>query len=269
MTNDSAKQLKALHVPSSPIVFPNVWDIPSFNAVVSLNDGNSKPVKAIASASWAVAATLGIEDDDLTMEQNFEAVAQLASLCKAADLPFTADLQDGYGDQIAESVTKAIKLGVVGANIEDSIPSTGAMYNIDEQIQRYKTALKAAADAGCPDFVLNARCDIFHLDTGLDEEAMIKEAITRGKAYLDAGATTVFYWGGSGRGMRTAWVETLVKELDGRVAVKLAAEPNTLTTAELAKIGVARISIGPSLFLVANIAMKKAAASILNGGGLF
>lgn len=269
MTNESAKQLKALHIPSSPIVFPNVWDIPSFNAVVSLNDGDSKPVKAIASASWAVAATLGIKDEDLTMEQNFEAIAKLAPLCKAANLPLTADLQDGYGDQISTSVTQAIKLGVVGANIEDSNPSTAAMYNIDEQVQRYKTALEAAADAGCPDFVLNARCDIFNLNTELDEESMVREAITRGKAYLDAGATTVFYWGGSERGMRTAWVETLVKELDGRVAVKLAATPDALTTGELAKIGVARISVGPSLFLVANTAMKKAAASILNGGGLF
>ncbi|KAH7152033.1 phosphoenolpyruvate phosphomutase-domain-containing protein [Dactylonectria estremocensis] len=269
MTNDFAKQLKALHVPSAPIVFPNVWDIPSFKAVVSLNDGDSKPLKAIATASWAIAAALGIEDDDLTMEQNFEAIAKIALLCKAAELPLTADLQDGYGGHIAESVKKAIRLGVVGANIEDSIPTAGTMYDLDEQVRRYKTALEAAAEAGCPDFVLNARCDIFHLDTGLSEKDMVQEAITRGKAYLDAGATTVFYWGGSGRGLRTAWVETLVRELGGRVAVKLAVEPGTLTTAELAKIGVARISVGPSLFLVSNIAMKKAAASILNGGGLF
>ncbi|KPM36787.1 hypothetical protein AK830_g9781 [Neonectria ditissima] len=268
MSNDFAKQLKALHVPSSPIIFPNVWDVASFNAVVSLNDGDSKPVKAIATASWAVAATLGVKDEELTMDQNFAAVAKLASLAKAANLPLTADLQDGYGDQLAASVAKAVSLGVAGANIEDSVPSSGAMYSIDEQVKRYKLALQAAADAGCPEFVLNARCDIFHVDTELDEEAMVNEAVVRGKAYLDAGATTVFFWGGAGRGIRTAWVETLVKELDGRVAVKLGVAPDALTTAELAKIGVARISVGPSLFQISTLAIKKAAESILNGGGL-
>ncbi|KAK7421309.1 hypothetical protein QQX98_002203 [Neonectria punicea] len=268
MTNDSAKQLKALHVPSSPIVFPNVWDVASFNAVVSLNDGDSKPVKAIATASWAIAATFGVKDEELTMEQNFAAIAKLASLAEAANLPLTADLQDGYGDQLATSVAKAVKLGVAGANIEDSVPSTGDMYSIDEQVQRYRTTLKAAGDAGCPDFVLNARCDIFHVGTKLDDEAMVNEAIIRGKAYLDVGATTVFFWGGPGRGMRTAWVERLVKELDGRVAVKLGVTPDALTTAELAKLGVARISIGPSLFQISTAAIKKAATSILNGGGL-
>ncbi|KAM6512422.1 hypothetical protein FSOLCH5_010136 [Fusarium solani] len=269
MSNDFAKQLKALHKPSTPIVFPNVWDVASFNTVVSLNDDASKPVKALATASWAIAASLGIKDEELTLEQNFDAVAKIATLCKAAGIPLSADLQDGYGDQIAETVKRAVEIGVVGANIEDTIPATGAFYPIDEQVQRLKTALQSAADAGCPDFVVNARCDMFHFDTGLNEADTVKEAITRGKAYLDAGATTVFYWGGSGRGLRTAWVETLVKELDGRVAVKLAhGTADALSTAELARIGVARISVGPSLFLVAQAAVKKAAASILSGGNL-
>ncbi|KAJ4308614.1 hypothetical protein N0V84_011991 [Fusarium piperis] len=269
MTNDLAKQLKALHQPSSPIVFPNIWDVASFNTVTSLNDDASKPVKALATASWAIAASLGIEDDDLTREQNFEAVAKIAPLCKAAGIPLSADLQDGYGEQIAETVKMAIEIGIVGANIEDTIPATGAFYPIDEQVQRLKTALQSAADAGCPDFVVNARCDLFSLDTGLSEADTIKEAIARGKAYLDAGATTVFYWGGTGRGLRTAWVETLVRELDGRVAVKLAhGTTDALSTADLARIGVARISVGPGLFLVAQAAVKKAAASILSGGNL-
>ncbi|KAF4977274.1 hypothetical protein FZEAL_6162 [Fusarium zealandicum] len=269
MTNNFAKELKALHKPSSPIVLPNVWDVASFNTVVSLNQDGSKPVKALASASWAIAAALGIKDEELTLEQNLEAVAKIASLSETAGLPLSADLQDGYGSEIASTVKRAVEIGVVGANIEDTIPATGDFYPIDEQVQRLQTALRAAADAGCSDFVLNARCDTFHFDTGLDEEDALKEAIARGKAYLGAGATTVFYWGGSGRGLRTAWVERLVKELDGRVAVKLAHKTaGALSTAELAKMGVARISVGPSLFLIAQSAVKEAAASILSGGSL-
>ncbi|KAF4992131.1 hypothetical protein FDECE_13802 [Fusarium decemcellulare] len=269
MANTFAQTLKALHKPSSPIVFPNVWDVASFNTVVTLNNDASKPVKALATASWAIAANLGIKDEELTLEQNFEAVAKIASLAKAAGLPLSADLQDGYGPQIASTVKRAVEIGVVGANIEDTIPETGAFYPVDEQVQRLKTALQAASDAGCPDFVINARCDMFHFDTGLDEAGVMKEAVARGKAYLDAGATTVFYWGGSGRGLRTAWVETLVRELDGRVAVKLAHRtPDALSTAELARIGVARISVGPSLYILAQGAVKEAAASILGGGNL-
>lgn len=269
MTDDFAKQLKALHVPSSPIVFPNVWDVSSFNTVVSLNNDSVKTVKAVATASWAVAATLGIKDEELTREQNFEAIAKIAPLAKAAGLPLSADLQDGYGDEIAATVKRAVELGVVGANIEDVVLDTEKFYPLDEQVERLKTALEAASSAGCPDFALNARCDIFHVDTGLSEADAIKEAIERGRAYLEAGATTVFYWGGSGRGLRTAWVEALVKALDGRVAVKLAhGTPGALTTAELAEIGVARISVGPSLYLIAQSAIKSAAARILDGGGL-
>ncbi|KAH6893147.1 phosphoenolpyruvate phosphomutase-domain-containing protein [Thelonectria olida] len=266
MSNETAKQLKALHVPSSPVVFTNVWDTTSFNTVVSLNDGDSKPVKAIATASYAIAANNGINDPDLTLEQNLQAIAKIAALAKAAGLPLSADLQDGYGDKIATAVTRAVELGAVGANIEDSVPATSQMVGIDEQVQRYKTALKAAADAGCPDFVLNARCDLFHFVDG--GEALLDEAIARGKAYLAAGATTVFYWGGPGRGLRTAWVERLVKELDGRVAVILGPFPNLLTVAELAKIGVARISVGPSLYRIATEAIRQAAGKLLSGGGL-
>ena len=275
MNNNAAKTLKDLHVPSTPIIFANVWDLASFNAVTSLNTADSKSVKAIATASWAIAATLGIKDEELTLEQNLDAISKIAPLCHFAGLPLSADLQDGYGDKIADVVQTAVKIGVAGANIEDSIPSagfdkgiSGSLYGVEEQVQRLKTALAAAADAGCPDFVLNARSDIFRLEADLDEEERIQEAIKRGKAYLELGATTIFYWGGSGRGIRTSTVERLVKELDGRVAVKLSDAPDGLTTAELAKIGVARISVGPSLFLIANKAIKQAAQSILGGGSL-
>ncbi|KAF5632858.1 carboxyphosphonoenolpyruvate phosphonomutase [Fusarium sp. NRRL 52700] len=269
MSNDLAKQLKALHKPSSPVVFPNIWDVASFQTVTSLNNGTSKPVKALATASWAVAATYGIQDEELTLEQNMEAISKVAPLAKAAGIPLSADLQDGYGSQIESTVKRAVELGVVGANIEDVSSETSEFYSIDEQVQRLKTALKAASDAGCPDFVVNARCDTFHVDTGLSEAEAMEEAIKRGRAYLEAGATTVFYWGGSGRGLRDAWVETLVKELDGRVAVKLAhRSKDALSTKQLGEIGVARISVGPSLFLLAQAAIKEAAASILDGGNL-
>jgi 2-methylisocitrate lyase-like PEP mutase family enzyme len=271
----TAKSFKDLHIPGQPLVLANIWDVSSLNAVVSLNAANdAKPVKAIATASWAIAAALGVKDDDLTSEQNLAAIASIALRAEAVGLPLTVDLQDGYGPRIASMITAVIEAGACGANIEDSRRSaglgasiTGSLYSKDEQISRIKTALAAAKDAGCADFTVNARCDVFRLEPAPanNDEVAMAEAIDRGKAYLEAGATTVFYWGGP-RGLLTEEVEKLVKELDGRVAVKLSLDG--LSVQELARIGVARISVGPSLMQVAMEAVKKAAIRFLSGGQL-
>ncbi|OAQ65193.1 C6 transcription factor [Pochonia chlamydosporia 170] len=275
MANNYAKALKALHVPSKPIVFANIWDIPSLNAISTLNTPSSKLVQGVATASWAIAAANGVQDEELTAEQNLEAIKRIAPFAAKAGLPISTDLQDGYGSRIADIVTQVVKAGVAGANIEDSIPSagfgkgiSGSLYSVEEQVQRLKTALKAAADAGTPDFVLNARCDIFCLENDIDDDTRVKEAIKRGKAYLELGATTVFYWGGPRGGMTRQHLETLVKELDGRVAVLFSAYPGVKSTTELAELGVARVSIGPGLFRVAMGAVKAAAENMLTGGTL-
>ena len=274
LVNNAAKAFKAMHVSKSPIVLTNIWDVSSLKAVLALNQGDNKPVKAVATASWAIAAAAGCKDEELTYEQNIAAIKQVAPVCREAGLPLSSDLQDGYGSRIREVITAAVKAGVSGANIEDSIPSagygkgiTGSLYPIDEQILRLKAAMSAAAEAGCPEFVLNARCDVFCLeDQNLDDEARMKEAIVRGKAFLKLGATTVFYWGGPRGGLSKAHLETLVKELDGRISVQLSAYTGSPTVSELAEIGVARISIGPTLYRVAMGAVQKAASSILEKG---
>ncbi|GIK07536.1 hypothetical protein Aspvir_003202 [Aspergillus viridinutans] len=244
--NCAAKALKAMHVSKSPIIFTNVWDVLSFNTVLSLNEGDNKAVKEIATASSAIVGAAGC-------------------------LPLSADLQDGYGSRIEEVVTTAVQAGVSGANIEDSISSTdyGKMYPLDEQVRRLKSALKAATEAGCPDFVLNARCDIFALDDpDLDDDARLKEAIIRGKAFLELGATTVFYLGGPRRGLTKAHLQTLVKELNGRVAANLGGYAGDPTVLELAELGVARVSIGDDLYLIAMNAIRKAALAVFVEGRL-
>ncbi|KAM3467086.1 hypothetical protein MY5147_003954 [Beauveria neobassiana] len=284
-TNDFAKTLKALHRPGQPLIVPNVWDAPSLQAVSSLNTTTTaspsspsrKPVAALATASWALAHARGAQDEDLTAEQNLDALRALAPLAALAGLPLSADLQDGYGARISEIFSTAARYGVAGANLEDSIPSAGfgqgiagSLYSKEDAVTRIKTALEAVAGAGVPDFVINARCDAFRLDASpeLDDETRMREALDRGRAYLEAGATTVFFWGGGARGLSTAEVRRLVAELDGRVAVLLTKRDGGHSTAELAEMGVARISVGPSLYLAAMNAVKTGAAQILGGGGL-
>ncbi|KAG5661977.1 hypothetical protein KAF25_004216 [Fusarium avenaceum] len=275
--NEVAKTLKSLHVSHQPLIFANVWDVASLNTVLSINTENSKPVKAIATASWAFAAVLDIKDEDLTMEQNLSAIRCLAPIVARAGLPLSVDLQDGYGSLIQEAVMQAVQVDAHGANLEDSIPSQGlvngiegSLYPLGQQTQRIRLACQGASYAGCPDFVINARCDIFALEDvpGLDINTRMQEAVKRGKAYLEAGATTVFYWRGYGAGMTEDEVRNLVDELGGRVAIRLGQTKNALSVAELGKIGVARISVGPSLFQIAMHAAKQSAWDVLQGGNL-
>lgn len=89
MANAAAETLRALHVPGSPVIFANVWDVASLQAPA---DG---PVKAIATASWAVAAVAGIRDEELTWELNRHAIAAIAPLCRDAGLPLAPTSKTG------------------------------------------------------------------------------------------------------------------------------------------------------------------------------
>ncbi|RBR15205.1 hypothetical protein FVER53590_08634 [Fusarium verticillioides] len=257
-SNCFAQTLKSLHIPSQPLIFANVWDLASLNVVLSLSSKTSKPVKATATASWAFAASLGVEDEELTMERNLASIRNLAARATSAGLPLSVDLQDGYGFRLREAVNQAFQAGAHGANIEDSIPARGLGQGIEHSLYRP------------PDFVINARCDVFALEdvANLNHETRMKESVRRGKAYLDAGATTGFFWRGYGAGFTEADVQTLVKELDGHVAIRLGQTPEALSVSQLAKLGVTRISIGPSLFQMAMDAAKRSALNFLEGGRL-
>ncbi|KAL4725757.1 hypothetical protein ACLX1H_007910 [Fusarium chlamydosporum] len=272
--NMLTQTFKSLHTPYYPLILANVWDVASLSMVLSLNSEPSQPVRAIATASWAFAASLGIEDEELTLEQNLAAIRNIAPAIRRAGLPLTVDLQDGYGPRIREAAAAAMLAGAHGANLEDSIPSQGhkngvekLLYPISEQTHRIRLALQAATEAGDADFVINARCDVFALDddSGLNHSKCMKEAVERGKAYLEAGATTVFFWRGYGAGFTKKEVRELVRELNGRVAIRLGQTKEALSTSELGNLGVARISVGPSLFQIAMHAAKQSALSILQG----
>jgi 2-methylisocitrate lyase-like PEP mutase family enzyme len=283
--NSYAITLKKLHVPGNPIVFANIYDLASTLALLSLNQpppGSPSPekplVKAVATASAAIAGTLGIVDEDLSLRQNLDAISAISPFVRSAGFPLTVDLQDGYGKDLELAVREAIRAGAVGSNIEDSYPEKGfgvgwaALRGTDEQCERIRRVLEIAREEGVEDFVVNARTDVLRLDPapeGCDDRMMLAVAVGRGRAYLDAGATCVFVWGGTKRGISRMEVETFVKELDGRVAVKLADGEMGLPVRELADLGVCRISVGPSLWMEAMNAVKKGAERILNGGQMW
>ncbi|ELR02129.1 hypothetical protein VC83_06967 [Pseudogymnoascus destructans] len=267
--NTYALKLKALHQPSSPFVLSNVHDIPSTTTVLALNTPTSTPVRALATGSYAIAGTLGLADADLTLPLNLQALSLISPIARAAGVPLSADLQDGYGEQLRECVGGAIDLGVVGANIEDGIPERGygrgldGLRTLEEQVERLKVVFEIAKEKGLPNFVVNARTDLFMLNPrpeGWGHEDMLKEALKRGKAYLEAGATSFFVWGPE---LTVEDVRTLVRGLDGKVAVLLSGGGGKVTVAEWKEIGVCRISVGPTLWRESMDALKKAAEKIL------
>ncbi|OBT70034.1 hypothetical protein VE03_00460 [Pseudogymnoascus sp. 23342-1-I1] len=267
--NTYAQTLKALHRPSTPLLLSNVHDIPSTLTVLSLNTPPSRPVPALATGSYAIAGTLGLPDASLSLSQNLQTLSLIAPLARAAAVPLSADLQDGCGDQLRECVGGAIDLGVVGANIEDGIPERGygkglaGLRSLEEQVERLKVAMEVARERGVPDFVINARTDLFMLEPrpeGWGHEEVVGEAVRRGRAYLEAGATSFFVWGPE---LRVEDVKTLVKELDGRVAVLLSGGGGKVTVGEWREMGVCRISVGPTLWRESMAALKKAAERIL------
>ncbi|PTB43707.1 hypothetical protein M441DRAFT_189959 [Trichoderma asperellum CBS 433.97] len=231
--NALAKRFKALHTPHHPLVFANIYDAVSARAVASLPNA-----KALATASYAVAEAAGLQDDTLTRAANVISAKNIASAIKEFGKPLSL-----------------IRAGVVGINLEDYNGNTKTLYSISDATDRIKRALSTANALGVPDFVVNARCDTLIQGGGLEE------VIERGRAYLAAGATTVFVWGAS-RGVSRSEVVELVKAFDGRLNVLLNLSGG-LTVKELADIGVARISIGPTLQIGAMTKLKKDAEAIL------
>jgi 2-methylisocitrate lyase-like PEP mutase family enzyme len=253
---NEAKHFKSLHVPGQPLLLANVHDVASARAVAALPG-----CKALATASYSVALANDTDDAHLDLDTYLGVVRDIAAVARSAGKPLTVDLQDGYGDRLEEAVKGIIALGVVGINLEDSDQKTSAMMDEAQAVQRIKLALAAAAEVGVPDFVVNARSDTFLRNGTLDE------SIRRGNLYLEAGATVVYIIGGGPGGLTRQDVEKMVTGLQGRVnvGVRLFKPPGAVTvlnSKDVAELGVARVSVGPQLYVAAMEAIKKAATAV-------
>jgi 2-methylisocitrate lyase-like PEP mutase family enzyme len=254
MSNQSAKAQTfwSLHVPGRPVILFNVWDAGSAKAVAASG------AKALATGSWSVAAAHGFTDGE---RMPFDlCLANLQRLVGATDLPVTIDLESGYGADptaVGETVARALQAGAVGFNIEDSLPENGSLREVADQAARL-TAARAAADArGVPAF-LNARTDVF-FQSGPEQhdEGMVEAALERGRIYADAGADGLFAPGLADERL----IARLVKA--SPLPVNIMAGVSTPPAARLAELGVARISHGPSPYLLVMHALENGARAAL------
>jgi 2-methylisocitrate lyase-like PEP mutase family enzyme len=245
-----ARTLLELHEAPEILVLANVWDVASAR-VVAATEG----VRALATASYAVAATFGYEDGEhIPLDLHLDMVGRISA---AVDLPVTMDFEAGYGDA-GQTARRVLAAGAVGGNLED------LMRPLDEAVAAVEAVLRAGRDAGV-DFVLNARTDaLLRAPEGADRGELLREAARRGRAFLEAGAPVVFVPGAVHR----AEIAELVEELGQRRLSVLSVPGISPSVRELEELGVARVSTGPYPQRVAMTALQDATAALVAGGSL-
>jgi 2-methylisocitrate lyase-like PEP mutase family enzyme len=243
-----AEAFRRLHVAGEPLVLFNAWDPGSARAIATAG------ARAIATGSWSVAAAHGYADGEaLPLEL---AIANLERIVRAVELPVTIDLESGYGARpaaVADSLTRALRAGAVGCNLEDRVIGDDGLYTVDEQSARIRAA-RAAADRLSVAAYINARTDVFlKADPSRHDVALLDAALERAAAYAAAGASGLFVPG------------LVDAELIGRLCtasplpVNVMVLPALPPRGALARLGVARISHGPGPYRAAMQFLEQAA----------
>jgi 2-methylisocitrate lyase-like PEP mutase family enzyme len=227
---EKAQSLEQLHTAPEILRVVNVWDVVSARAVAALPE-----TKALATAGHSIAASFGYEDgENIPLDVMLDMIARIVS---ATDLPVSADLDAGYGDA-GETTRRAIGVGVVGANVEDRLRP------LDESVANVRAIIAAGEAEG-----------------GRPREESVADAIERGRAYLDAGASLVFVPGV----LDADTTRDLVHGL-GVGKLSVIGLPGSLSAAEYEALGVARISYGPMTQRVALTALQDLASELYADG---
>ena len=248
---------KSLHHSGRLLILPNIWDV---SGALLLKD---LQFPAVATASAAVAITNGYEDGEKIPFA--ELLRILKKMVQKLDLPVSADIESGYAGsthQLGENIKKLIGAGIVGINLEDTNKKTKRIYPIEQQCERIQKVRSVAQAAGIELFI-NARTDVYiRSATSISAEEKLKETIKRGLAYREAGASGFF--------------PIAMKEKTDllQVVSKVDLPLNVITIAgipslsELEGLGVARVSLGPSLLKFAMQSMKHLAEKLKSHEGL-
>ena len=242
------ERFRALHRPGDPLLIPNPWDRGSARLLASLG------FEALATTSSGFAATLGRLDGSVTRQ---EAIAHAADIVAATDLPVSADLENGFDDDpagVAQTARLAVGAELAGFSIEDFSRDAGAIYDRAAAAERVAAAVEAA-HAGEARLVVTARAENFlHGRDDLDD------TIARLQAYQEAGAD-VLYAPGPTRAQDIGAIVSAV-ERPVNVLVRAGSPP----VAELAALGVSRISVGGAFAFAAAQALVAAARELHEEG---
>ena len=226
------ERLRSLHVPGTPLVLPNAWDVASARAVAAAG------FPVVATTSMGVAGSLGYEDHERAPADVMLAAA--ARIATGVNVPVTVDAEAGYGMEPTDLVSRLKELGAAGCNLEDTDHATGELRDPVEQAD-WLRAVRAAASDQRYGLVINARIDVFVAAfasgaEGKRQAELVNEALRRAHVYAEAGADCVFpvlLW-------EPDALESFLSDAPGPVNVLQI--PPAPSHAELAELGVARIS---------------------------
>jgi len=230
--SEKATAFRELHQRDQAFIIPNPWSIGTAHVLAHLG------FEALATTSSGYAFSVGCRDNAIARDQMLEHVSQIAA---ATDLPVSADMEHGYGDDpqtVAETVRLAAGCGLAGCSIEDSTKRPDdPVFELEHAAERIRAAAEAADSLDFP-FTLTARAENFI--TGRPD---IDDTIRRLQAYQEAGADVLYAPGLATRDDIVA----VVGSLDRPVNVLMGLQGVRLGLAELSQIGVKRISVGGAL----------------------
>ena len=247
--SDKGHAFKALHDMPGCFVIPNPWDAGSAKILTSLG------FKALATTSAGLAFALGRRDCSNLVSRE-EALRNAGDIASASELPVTADLENGFGEEpsvVGDTIRLAAEVGLVGCSIEDATGEPEKpIYEFRRSVERIVAAVEAARTLAFP-FVLTARAENF-----LHGNHDLHDTIARLQAYREAGADVLY-----APGLRSLEdIGTVVREVEGPVNVVMGLSGVALSVAELAEVGVKRISLGSALNRAALGAFIRAATEV-------
>lgn len=250
---EKAGTFAALHISGDPLVLYNAWDAGSAGAVAEAG------AKAIATASWSVAAAHGYADGEAIPLDLLLAI--VARITATVDLPVTVDFEGGYAaspDAVAENVGRVIDAGAIGINFEDRVVGGEGLHPVGLQADRIRAIRLRVGDR--PLFI-NARTDLFLQEQDRGRHAgVLPAAIDRAAAYAEAGASGFFVPG------------LVESDLIGRVCEACPLPVNVMQLRDapprpaLASLGVARISHGPGAYRAVIAELVDRARQVLGDG---
>lgn len=230
---ERADHFHALHQGEAPFIVPNPWDVGSARML------EQKGFKALATTSAGYVFSTGRQEGSLTRA---EVLQHCSELIGAVNIPVSADLEDGYADDlpgVAETYKLAGQAGLVGASIEDArIALEDPLYGFEQAVERVQAAVEGARSLPFK-FTLTARAENF-----LYGAPDIADTIRRLQAYQDAGADVLYAPGLT----RLEDIAAVVSSVDLPVNVVVGLKDTQFTVDDLARVGVRRISIGSALF---------------------
>src|SRR5438552_16625906 len=238
---------------SGCFVIPNPWDRGSARYLRRLG------FQALATTSAGIAFSLGQPDGQAV--QLDDVLLSIADIVNAVDLPVNADFESGYAREpegVATNVRRCVDTGVAGLSIEDSTgdPRT-PLYELPLAIERIKGAREAIDKSGSG-VLLTARAECYLV--GHPEP--FKESVRRLQAYADAGADVLYAPGIYQR----EEIKAMVAQMEPKPVNILVSRNTGLKVADLADLGVRRISVGSALARAAWSGFMRAAQTIAEEG---